>query len=54
MEDRKRTILAVIIACVVLLAVLYSFGLNLFIQTPELDPPGLNASSGPEQVSADP
>ena len=43
-----------IIACVVLLAVLYSFGLNLFIQTPELDPPGLNASSDPEQVSADP
>ena len=32
MEDRKRTILAVVIACVVLIAVLYSFGLNLFIQ----------------------
>ena len=54
MEDRKRTILAVVIACVVLLAVLYSFSLNLFIQTPELDPPGLDASSDPEQVTADP
>lgn len=54
MEDRKRTILAVAIACVVLLAVLYSFSLNLFIQTPELEPPGLSASSDPGQVSADP
>ena len=54
MEDRKRTILAVVIACVVLIAVLYSFGLNLFIQPPELEVPDLNASSDPEQVSADP
>lgn len=36
MEDRKRTIFAVIIACVVIIAVLYSFGLNLFSSTPEL------------------
>ena len=54
MEDRKRTILAVIIACVVLIAVLYSFGLNLFIQTPEVEVPRLDESSDPEQVSADP
>lgn len=36
MEDRKRTLLAVIIACVVVLAVLYSFGLNLFSPRPQL------------------
>ncbi|HJH62910.1 MAG TPA: hypothetical protein IAC84_06585 [Firmicutes bacterium] len=54
MEERKRTILAVLIACVVLVAVLYSFGLNLFIQTPELEAPGLNASSTPGQATGDP
>ena len=36
MEDRKRTALAVVIITVVLAAVLYSFFLNLFAQTPEL------------------
>ena len=36
MEERKRTIFAVIIACVVLVAVLYSFGLNLFTPHPNL------------------
>ena len=54
MEDRKRTILAVVIACVVLLAVLYSFGLNLFIQTPELELPDADPSGPVSQVSADP
>ena len=36
MEDRKRTLFAVIIACVVVAAVLYSFGLNLFSNYPQL------------------
>ncbi len=36
MEDRKRTIFAVVIACVVLVAVLYSFGLSLFVKYPDL------------------
>ena len=36
MEDRKRTALAAVIITVVLAAVLYSFFLNLFAQTPEL------------------
>ena len=36
MEDRKRTALAALIIAVVLAAVLYSFSLNLFAQTPEL------------------
>lgn len=36
MEDRKRTVLAAVIIVVVLAAVLYSFSLNLFAQTPEL------------------
>lgn len=37
MEDRKRTILAVIIALVLVAALLYSFGLNLFAKTPPLE-----------------
>ena len=36
MEDRKRTALAVVIIAVVLVAVLYSFSLNLFAAIPEL------------------
>ena len=44
MEDRKRTVLAVVIIAVVLAAVLYSFFLNLFAQTPELVLADLNAS----------
>ena len=36
MEDKKRTALAAVIIAVVLAAVLYSFFLNLFAQTPEL------------------
>ena len=54
MEDRKRTILAVVIAVVVLAAVLYSFSLTLFIrpQAPQLPDPDATASQG--QSSADP
>lgn len=37
MEDRKRTILAVIIALVIVAALLYSFGLNLFFKPPQLE-----------------
>ncbi len=37
MEERKRNVLAVIIACVVVLALVYSFGLNLFSRRPEFD-----------------
>ena len=36
MEDRKRTVLAAVIIAVVLAAVLYSFSLNMFAQTPGL------------------
>lgn len=48
MEDRKRTIFAVVIACVVLIAVLYSFGLNLFRSKPQLilADPDATASQG--------
>ena len=48
MEDRKRTIFAVVIACVVLIAVLYSFGLNLFTSKPQLvlADPDATASQG--------
>lgn len=45
MEDRKRTILAVVIISVVLLAVLYSFSINLFAVPPTLELPDPNASS---------
>ncbi|MGN0985506.1 MAG: hypothetical protein ACI4OU_03345 [Candidatus Enterenecus sp.] len=37
MEDRKRTILAVLVALIVVVALLYSFGLNLFYRAPQLD-----------------
>lgn len=55
MEDRKRTIFAVIIACVVLIAVLYSFGLNLFSSQPEfvLADPNAATSQGPNGESVD-
>lgn len=36
MEERKRTLLAAVIIAVVLIAVLYSFSMNLFAPTPEL------------------
>lgn len=54
MEDRKRTILAVIIVVVVLAAVLYSFSLTLFIRPQAPEVPDPNASTGQEQASADP
>ncbi len=53
MEDRKRTILAVVIIAVVLLAVMYSFSLNLFAVTPELVLPDPDAS-GSAAPSAEP
>ena len=37
MEDKKRTVMAVVIITVVLAAVLYSFFLNLFAPTPRLE-----------------
>ena len=49
MEDRKRTALAVVIIAVVLVAVLYSFSLNLFAAIPELvlADPNATASEDP-------
>lgn len=36
MEEKKRTLLAVAISCIILLAVAYSFGLNFLRSTPEV------------------
>ena len=36
MEEKKRTLLAVIISCIIMLAVIYSFGLNFFRPTPDV------------------
>ena len=36
MEEKKRTLLAVLVSAVILLAVLYSFGLNLFSDPPDI------------------
>lgn len=49
MEERKRTVLAIVIACVVVLALMYSFGLNLFSRAPdfELADPTETASASP-------
>lgn len=44
MEDKKRTVMAVVIVAVVVLAVLYSFFLNLFAPTPRLELPDPDAS----------
>lgn len=37
MEERKRTIFAVLIALILVVALLYSFGPNLFYRTPQVD-----------------
>lgn len=52
MEDKKRTVLAAVIIVVVLVAVLYSFFLNLFAQTPELVLPDPDASASAEPSGA--
>jgi hypothetical protein len=36
LEEKKRTLFAVVISCIILLAVVYSFGLNFFRTTPEI------------------
>lgn len=36
MEEKKRTLLAVVISCIIMLAVVYSFGLNFLRSTPEV------------------
>lgn len=46
MEDKKRTVMAVIIIAVVLAAVGYSFFLNLFAPTPRLEIADPDASQG--------
>lgn len=51
MEDKKRTIMAVVIIAVVVLAVLYSFFLNLFAPTPHLELPDPDASQSPDPVA---
>ena len=54
MEDRKRTVLATVIIAVVLLAVLYSFSLNLFVPTPELVLADPNATASVDPGNEDP
>lgn len=51
MEDKKRTIMAVVIIAVVLLAVLYSFFLNLFAPTPRLELADPDASPSLDPVA---
>lgn len=62
MEDRKRNILAVIIAFAVVLALVYSFGLNIFRRMPEFhlaDPsatasePGISEPGGASGVEVE-
>ena len=49
MEEKKRTLLAVVISAIILLAVLYSFGLNLFVEPPGIlvAPPETEGTSQP-------
>lgn len=57
MEEKKRTLLAVVISCIIILAAGYSFGMNLFAVTPEIvlaDPgasAGVSAAPGPSAES---
>lgn len=46
MEERNRTLLAVVISCIIILAVIYSFGLNFLRSTPDVvvADPGLDSS----------
>ncbi len=53
MEDRKRTIFAVIIALVIVAALLYSFGLNLFAKTPQLELADPNKTDSQPAASSD-
>lgn len=53
-EDKKRTMLAVVIIAVVLWAVLYSFSLNLFAATPELVLADPNATASVDPGGEDP
>ena len=48
MEERKRTIFAVVIALIVVFALLYSFGMNLFPRTPQLTLPDPDAVESQE------
>ena len=52
MEEKKRTLLAVAISCIILVAVAYSFGLNFLGSTPEIvvaDPAAsASQSTGPD------
>lgn len=50
MEDKKRMVMAVVIVAVVVLAVLYSFCLNLFAPTPHLELPDPDASQSVNPV----
>lgn len=54
MEDRKRTIFAVIIALVIVAALLYSFGLNLFFKPPQLELADPDKTDSQPNASSDP
>ena len=51
MEDKKRTVMAVVIVAVVVLAVLYSFFLNLFAPTPRLELPDPDVAQSMDPVA---
>ena len=63
MEEKKRTLLAILISVTILAAVVYSFGLNFFRSTPEIvvaDPsvseevsPGTEPWEGPDTISVE-
>lgn len=66
MEEKKRTLLAVVISFIILAAVVYSFGLNFFASTPEIvvadpsvsagqpDGPGVSGEQGGIPVEVTP
>ena len=53
MEDKKRTVMAVVIITVVLAAVLYSFFLNLFAPLPRLEVADPDASQSVDPLGGE-
>lgn len=46
MEDRKRTLLAIVISCIILLAIGYGFGMSIFASTAEIILADTSVSAG--------
>lgn len=53
MERRNRAIIAALICAILVLSIFYSFGINLFNQTPQVELPSLEGEESPGQSGED-